>query len=191
MDFATAAKTLIQALEELRIPYFVGGSVASCARGIPRATLDADLVVEMTPRCAPLLASALGRDWYLDVDMARAALEHNRAFNVIHMLSSHRFDFFPAYTEFHASQLKRAARQALRFPGGEVLCFVASAEDSILAKLQWYRDGGEVSERQWSDITGVLLITRALDAGYLAKWAHRLGVAEILDRALSETREPI
>ena len=191
MDFATVARTLIEAIEGLKIPYFVGGSVAACARGIPRATLDVDLVIEMTVRRAVLLASALGRDWYLDVDMARAALEHNRAFNVIHMVSSHRFDFFPFFTDFHASELKRATREPLRFPGGEVLCFIASAEDSILAKLRWYRDGGEISERQWSDIMGVFVITRDLDTGYLAKWAKQLGVADLLERAIKATDEQI
>lgn len=190
MDFATVAKTIIEAIEDLDIAYFVGGSVAACAWGIPRATLDTDIVVAMTPRQTVLLASALGEDWYLDVDMARSALEHDRAFNVIHKLSSYRFDLFPAYTDFHASELKRATREPLRFPGGEVLCFVASAEDSILAKLQWYRDGGEVSERQWSDISGVFVITRNLDAGYLAKWAKRLGVSDLLERAIKMTSEP-
>ena len=71
MTFATVAKTLIDAIEELRIPYFVGGSLASGARGIPRSTLDADLIIEMTPRRVVLLAAALGPDWYLDTDMAR------------------------------------------------------------------------------------------------------------------------
>jgi hypothetical protein len=191
MDFATVAKTLIEAIEELKIPYFVGGSLASGARGIPRSTLDVDLIIEMTPRRAVLLASSLGPDWYLDVDMARSALEHNRAFNIIHMLSSYRFDLFPAYTGFHASELKRATREPLRFPGGEVPCFVASAEDTILSKLQWYREGGEVSERQWSDIAGVFAITGNLDHDYLAGWAKKLGVSDLLDRAIKMTVEPI
>jgi hypothetical protein len=114
MDFATVAKKLIETIEDLKIPYFIGGSLASGARGIPRSTLDVDLIIEMTPRRAVLLASALGQDWYFDVDMARSALEHNRAFNVIHKLSSHRFDLFPAYTDFHASELKRATREPLK-----------------------------------------------------------------------------
>lgn len=191
MDFATAAKTLIEAIENLGIPYFVGGSAASCARGIPRATLDVDLVIEMNPRRTVLLASALGSDWYLDVDMAREALEHNRAFNVIHIGDSHRFDFFPVFTDFHACELKRATRELLRFPGGEVLCFVASSEDSILSKLQWYRDGGEVSERQWSDIMGIFAIDLSLDLEYLKRWALKLGVSDLLSRAISQIDDTI
>jgi hypothetical protein len=191
MGFATVAKTLIEAIEALKIPYFVCGSVAACTWGIPRATLDADLVIDLTPRRAALLASALGENWYFDVDIARAALDHHRGFSVIHKLSSHRFDLFPAHTDFHASEQRRATRETLRFPGGEVLCFFASAEDSILSKLQWYREGGEVTERQWSDVAGVLVITRSLDFEYLDRWARNLGVADLLERAIKMIDKPI
>ena len=189
MTFATIAKTLIEAIEDLKIPYFVCGSTASCAHGIPRATLDVDLVVQMTARRAVLLAAGLGQDWYLDADMARDALAHNRAFNVIQMGSSYRFDFFPPYTDFHASELQRATRDPLRFPGGEVLCYVASAEDTILSKLVWYREGGETSERQWTDIVGVLVISSDLDFDYLSRWAAKLNVADLLNRAVKASAE--
>ena len=169
----------------------MGGSLASSVRGIPRATYDIDPVIEMTSRRVDHVASALGQDWYFDVEMARKSLQHNRAFDVIHMFSSHRFDFFPAYTAFHASELKRATREALRFPGGEVQCFVASNEDSIVAKLRWYREGGEVSDRQWSDITGMLIVNRDLDFDYLQVWAQSLGVVDLLARAVKLAIEPM
>ncbi len=64
---------------------------------------------------------------------------------------------------------------------------MASAEDTILAKLEWFRAGGEVSERQWSDVVGVLrTVGPGLDQPYLLQWAGTLGVADLLERALGE-----
>ena len=59
------------------------------------------------------------------------------------------------------------------------------AEDVILLKLDWYRAGGEVSERQWGDVLGVLRVAAGdLDRVYLSQWATQLGLSTLLDRAL-------
>lgn len=64
---------------------------------------------------------------------------------------------------------------------------VASAEDIILAKLVWYRSGGEVSERQWRDVIGILNVQAGkLDFDYLDEWARKLTVIDLLERALRE-----
>ena len=66
--------------------------------------------------------------------------------------------------------------------------YVATAEDIVLAKLEWYRQGGEVSDRQWRDILGVLKVQAGrLDLDYLQKWAAELNVADLLQRALKES----
>jgi hypothetical protein len=64
---------------------------------------------------------------------------------------------------------------------------VSSAEDTLLAKLEWFRRGGEVSERQWTDVKGLLAAARSLDADYLDRGARELGVADLLRRARDET----
>jgi hypothetical protein len=67
--------------------------------------------------------------------------------------------------------------------------FVTTAEDIILAKLEWYRLGGGVSDRQWRDILGVLKVQAGrLDLDYLQKWAVELGVADLLQRALRDSQ---
>jgi hypothetical protein len=83
-------------------------------------------------------------------------------------------------------ELARASRLPLpRLPGRSVL--VASPEDIVLQKLLWYRKGGEVSERQWRDVIGVLKIRgQALDSAYLVSGANRAGVTDLLDRARDE-----
>jgi hypothetical protein len=60
---------------------------------------------------------------------------------------------------------------------------VASSEDIVLAKLRWYKAGGETSERQWTDILKVIIATPKMDWGYVESWAPRLGVDALLARA--------
>ena len=65
--------------------------------------------------------------------------------------------------------------------------FFASAEDTVLAKLDWYRKGGCVSDQQWRDLLSVLKVQAgALDRAYLAHWSGELGVTDLLRRALDE-----
>jgi hypothetical protein len=61
---------------------------------------------------------------------------------------------------------------------------VISAEDTILAKLHWYRAGGEVPDRQWRDIAGMFAASGDyLDRGYLERWAQALGLTDLYQRA--------
>jgi hypothetical protein len=179
-------KPFSEALRRLDLPFAVVGSLASSARGIPRATKDVDLVVHMAPIHAEELAVLLGPDWYVDAAQIRSAIESRRAFNVIHMESGWKIDVFPAYSDFHDSELRRAMMTRLVLEGDEVECPVSSAEDILLAKLRWYLDGGEVSEQQWNDIDGIVGTNRRLDLVYLRKWAERLGVSSLLAKALSD-----
>ena len=64
---------------------------------------------------------------------------------------------------------------------------MTTAEDIVLHKLEWYRLGGGVSERQWQDVLGVFRVQGAtLDRAYLERWASDLGVADLLARAIRE-----
>jgi hypothetical protein len=68
-------------------------------------------------------------------------------------------------------------------PPAEAL--VATPEDTLLAKLEWYRSGGEVSERQWRDVLGIMMVQgNKLDLAYLRQWAKELKVSDLLERAL-------
>jgi hypothetical protein len=169
------------ALDRVGIRYAIGGSIASSARSVWRTTMDVDLVAAIAPAQAEALVQALGKEWYADVDEVRASIAAGRSFNVIHMKNVQKVDVFPARDGFHRAQLDRATVMSLG--EGRIPCAVTTAEDILLAKLQWYRDGGEVSDRQWNDIGGLIATNSAMDWEYVNSWAARLGVTALLDRA--------
>lgn len=177
---------LTDALEALGIRYAIGGSLASSVRGVFRATAGSDLVVDLLEAQVGNLLSALGPGWYGDFDHIVSSLRTGRAFNLVHIGACVKFDLFPATTRFHQLQLQRATRSSLSEEPDAPEFLVTSAEDILLAKLQWFRMGRETSERQWSDILGVIQVQAALDRDYLDEWAAELGVAGLLDKALHE-----
>jgi len=186
-SMVSALAELLSALERAGIRHAIGGSLASSAHGAFRATLDADLVAAISMHHVRPLCAALGRGWYADAAMIEDALCCGRSFNLIHIGSAFKFDIFPATDPFRHSQLERA--QSTELPASvPISCPVTTAEDILLAKLRWYRDGGEVSERQWNDIGGLLAANAEFDWEYVTAWAARLGVSDLLDRARREAQ---
>jgi hypothetical protein len=184
---ARGLNQLTTALTGLKIPFMVSGSLASITHGEIRYTQDGDLLAVIGPLQIPRLAEALGREWYFDLDLIRRSIEAGRGFNLIHMTTACKFDIFPASSDFHESQLRRAKPTQLRIEGANA-CPVATAEDILLSKLAWYREGGGVSEVQWRDIGGILVINPELDWDYVNHWAARLGVSDLLEKAKAEAQ---
>jgi predicted Zn-dependent protease len=175
-------------LESLGIPYLIGGSLASTLYGMVRSTQDSDIVAEMRLEHLQSFVSALQDEFYVDGEMIAESIQRYSSFNIIHRETMFKVDIFiPRPRPFLQSQLDRAQKQTFLLES-EFSAKFASPEDTILAKLEWYRLGGEVSERQWRDVLGVLK-TRAgaLDLDYLRKWANDLKVSDLLERALKDT----
>lgn len=179
---------VIEALETLGVPYVIGGSLASTVHGVVRATLDTDLVADLRPEHAAPLTQALGVAFYADEEAIRTAIEQQASFNVIHLDTIFKVDVFVAGGRpFDLQQINRRGAQVVA-TDPERTAYVASAEDVILAKLDWYRRGGEQSERQWRDVLGVLRTQAGrLDVDYLRHWAASLGVSDLLNRAMTES----
>jgi len=176
---------VIEVLEDLDIPYLIGGSLASTVHGLVRTTLNSDLVAEMQLEHVQPFIKRLRDQFYTDEGMIRDAIERHSNFNLIHLESMYKVDvFIPRGRAFDKSQFQRAEQQKL-FDDSEQRAYFAGAEDIILAKLEWYRLGDEASERQWSDVQGVIKVQGdRLDLDYLRKWAAELGVVDLLQRAL-------
>jgi hypothetical protein len=185
MDPLSAAlRETTAALNSAGIRYAIGGSLASSAHSIWRTTADVDLIAAILPTQVDAFIGALGKDWYADVDEARRAISAGRSFNLIHMRTVQKVDVFPAREAFHRTQLDRAT--ILPLTEERVPCRITTAEDILLAKLRWYADGGQVSERQWADITTLIAINTAMDWEYVVEWAATLRVSELLKRAQAD-----
>jgi hypothetical protein len=174
-------------LERLGVRYAIGGSLASSLHGVFRASVDADLVADLGLKHVEPFAGALGDAFYHDEAAMRRAIEGRRSFNVIHLDTMFKVDvFIPKRRAFDEAQLERRAAHVIA-NDPERSAFVATAEDTILAKLDWYRAGGGVSEQQWRDVLGILQVQSAtLDRDYLRSMAASLEVSDLLERVLSE-----
>ena len=168
------------------IRFAVGGSWASTAYGEPRFTNDVDILAELTPENLHRFIAILPADYFVDAGEAAAAIERGRGFNVIHMPTAFKFDLFPASAfPIGTEELDRAVFLTDSGLADGPVPFV-TPEDILLAKLHWFRSGGEVSEVQWRDLQGLARARGAhLDPDYLRVGSRRLGVEDLLDRVLA------
>lgn len=174
-------------LEDLEIPYLVGGSLASSLHGQPRATQDVDIVADFQPQHVTPFVSALRERFYVDEPAVRDAVKRRSTFNVIHLETMFKVDVFVAGSQRSTRrELERRQLYTLDVQPPEQIT-VASPEDIIIQKLHWYRLGDHISDRQWSDAMSVLKIkNRKLDQDYMRELATEMGVEDLLVRALKE-----
>lgn len=187
LEPVTVTAKVTSVLEKLGVPYFIGGALASTLYGMVRTTQDADIITELRPGHIRALIDALKDEFYVDDEMIAEAVSHHSSFNIIHRESMFKVDvFIPLEREFIRKQFARARRETLSM-APEIQAVVATAEDTLLAKLEWYRLGGEISERQWRDVLGLLKVQAdALDFVYLRSTAEELNVQDLLERAMKE-----
>lgn len=173
--------------EEQGIAYVIVGSFASSLRGMYRSTGDVDVVADIKPEQIGALVTALQNDFYIDELAVRRAVTNRRSFNAIHFDSVFKVDvFIPPLDDFSQQQLLRRQREQIAPDVAQAL-YVATAEDTILAKLKWYRAGGEISNTQWRDVLGIVGTQHNhLDVDYLREWADKLNVRDLLEKALDE-----
>ena len=174
--------------EKMGIPYAVGGSMSSSVHGIMRSTMDVDIVADMRLEHILGFVSALSTDFYADDEMIRDAISHKSSFNLIHFETAYKVDvFIPKQRAFDQMQLERRVASLIT-SDPEKAIYVTSAEDIVLSKLEWYRMGGEISDRQWRDILGVLK-TKAeqIDLIYLHHWAQILKVGDLLEKVINQS----
>jgi hypothetical protein len=177
--------------DRLSIPYVIGGSMASIIHGMLRTTMDVDIVADIQMEQVSSFVAGLQDVFYVDESMIRQAIQRRSSFNLIHLTTIFKVDIFiPKDRPFDQQQLKRRISERIADDVDEQI-WVLSAEDVVLAKLDWFRLGGEVSERQWRDILGVLKTQQtSLDIEYLKQWAEKLGVTDLMERALEEMLTP-
>ncbi|MCB1033226.1 MAG: hypothetical protein KDD47_05270 [Acidobacteria bacterium] len=177
MEPSELLRFLVSVLEQLGLRYFVTGSTASIFFGEPRFTNDIDVVVDLSAEGATGFCSAFSaEDFYLSEDAVRRAMATKGHFNVLHPASGLKIDVIvPADDLFNRSRFERVQRVK---PDVDYEAYFASAEDVIVKKMDFFREGG--SEKHLRDIAGILRISRdSLDLDYVENWADHLGLEAI------------
>jgi hypothetical protein len=177
-------------LEDLNVPYYLGGSIVSSLHGMQQLARDIDLVVDFGERMPPSLFAALGQHYLLDEDEAREAVREHRPFPLIHLDSLMKLDVvFPKRDTFSTSMrpLIRGYTLDERYPPIQL----ASATEMLLFKVQRYqrdersRTDGMQDDAEWNDILGMLKVQGPdLDLPLLEKWAGALAMTDTWQRAL-------
>jgi hypothetical protein len=186
-DAIDVALLVARAIESAGGAYFVGGSIASSFQGEPRATNDIDIVLELPLGRIDALVRALGPSFEVDVDMLRDALLHGRTCNIFYLPLLTKVDLFAiGSSPFDEVEFARRKPVAVRATGETLV--LKTPEDTVIRKLLWYREGGAVSDRQWRDIVEVLRVSGpTMDHAYVTSWSERLGLADLLARARSDS----
>lgn len=174
-------------LESVDVRHLIGGSFASSIHGAPRSTNDVDFLADLREEHVAPLLGALRSDYYVSESAMREAIGTEGSFNAIHMDAAVKVDVFIAGDDpFDRERLDRCELLPLT-KDGSVTAYVDTAEHSVLRKLEWYRRGGEMSDRQWRDVVSILRIQGGrLDTDRLDEWADRLAVHDLLERAREE-----
>lgn len=186
-DIIEIAYKVIKAFEKIGIAYHIGGSLASSAFGIPRATLDADIVADIKSEQVSEIETLLKGEFYISTEMIQNAIRYQSSFNLIHLETLFKVDvFILKHRPFDIQAFARRAQKTVSEHISQKLFFPAP-EDVILHKLEWYKEGGKVSDSQWNDILGILKVQGTqLDMQYLNKWAGELNVSHLLKKAIDE-----
>jgi hypothetical protein len=169
-------------LDEASIPYMVVGSLASSFHGEPRQTRDIDIVIDPTPEALRRFLELLPPDaFYADADAAADALDRRAAFNIVEMHTGWKVDLIVRRDRpFSREELGRRIRVRLLDTEADL----ATAEDTIIAKLEWATDGQ--SERQLRDVVAIVETQGdSLDREYLDRWVRALGLEDAWGRALA------
>jgi hypothetical protein len=186
-DLRAALAPVAAALRGLGVRHYVGGSVASTIHGAIRSTMDVDLVCELrVDQIEPFLA-AFGDDFYVSGPAVRQAVERRSCFNLVHLPTAYKVDVFVSRDRpFDRQAMDRAILLSVTVDDPWQMP-VATVEDSIVAKLEWFRLGDETSQRQWDDVSRLTALhAEALDLAHMRRMGESVGVIDLLDRLLGQ-----
>lgn len=186
-DLLAALAPVAAAFRRLGVRHFVGGSVASTIHGAIRSTMDVDLVCDLRVDQVAAFVAVFGDEFYVSEPAVRQAVERRSCFNLVHLPTAWKVDVFVSRGRLfdEAAMARAVARRLAADDPLEVP--VATIEDSIVAKLEWFRAGDESSQRQWDDVSRlVALHGPALDLDHMRRMAESVGVGSLLERLLAQ-----
>ncbi len=184
-ELVSALAPVARALEELGVRYYVGGSVASSFHGASRSTMDVDVVCELQVSAVSNFIKLVGNDFYVSEVAVHDAIRRQSCFNLIHYPTSFKVDMFVSRGRpFDQQTLARAVVQSLG-TATTVSVPIASVEDIIVVKLEWFRLTDETSERQWNDVCRLVALQgNKIDTERLRQAGQSIGVDDLVERLI-------
>jgi Nucleotidyl transferase of unknown function (DUF2204) len=178
MTSELAVQAIIDGCSELGIPFMIVGSLSSNYYGIPRSTQDADFVVAMKPGDLQSLVARLGSEFQLDPQPSFECVTMTTRYLLkIAMLSFTIELFLLSDEEYDQERFRRRVEVEIH---GRRAC-VASAEDVIVTKLNWYHI--DRRSKDLDDVHTVIAVQgNELDWPYIESWCDRHGSREHLER---------
>lgn len=185
-DLIVALQPVAEAFRRLGVRFYVGGSVASTFHGAIRSTMDVDLVCDLAEADVASFAESFGEEFCISLSAVRQAVQRKSWFNLIHLPASYKIDVFVNRGRpFDLAAMDRANDQDI-VEGAGLTVPIATVEDSIVAKLEWFRMTNETSERQWDDVSKmVALHKQSLDVEQMRSMAESIGVGDLLAKLLA------
>jgi hypothetical protein len=172
----TVFRDVLQRLEGAGIPYMVVGSLSSIVYGEPRMTKDMDIVIDIQAQGTSKFEELFPIDGFYcpPSEILRAEIVSRGQFNLIHHDSGLKIDVMIRKQSPHAIEEFKRRKKLSFWKGFEA--WIASPEDVIIKKLEFYREGG--SEKHITDIRGILA-NSDVDQKYLETWISKLVLSEV------------
>jgi hypothetical protein len=180
VNLEDAVLAVLATLNRLAVPYMLVGSFSSNTYGIPRATHDADFVVQVEPGGVRRIVEQLGPQFRLEPQITFETTTATTRFVVELTGSAFTIEFFLLSDDPHDQQ-RFARRREVELPGHRAVATMPSPEDVIITKLRWFKNGRRA--RDFDDVRGIVAVRGdRLDWGYLHHWSDLHGTRELLEQ---------
>lgn len=184
MSSFDALVTVLWVLQQRRVPYMIVGAFSSNAYGYPRATKDADIVIQYHDGVLGEICESLGPEFQLDPQLGFELLTGTIRNILVYIPTKFEIELFRLGTDPHDVS-RFARRRTLPLQDLQIDAVIPTAEDVVIQKLRWQRD------KDLSDIRVVLAVQSGnLDWQYIRYWTDQHGTTSLLERLRVESELP-
>lgn len=184
LNFQGIINPLVEVFDNLKVSYALAGSLASSMYGMQRATLQLDIVADISQSQISFFIEQLAPEYFFHAEDVQKALKQRTSFMLIHLASLLKVVVsFPQSRAFDRGIFHRS--RYLTLVEGHRPIPVLSPEDVVTLLLEQFQKSSECMDDVWYDLLGLLKVQGSLlDLDYLDKYARLLNVLPLLQRAL-------
>ncbi len=183
MNLEDAVLAVLAGLNRLAVPYMLVGSFSSNTYGIPRATQDADFVVQVEAEGVRRIVEQLGPPFRLEPQVTFETITATTRYAVEVTGTAFTIEFFLLSDDPHDKQ-RFVRRQEVELPGHRAAATMPTAEDVVITKLRWFKSARRAKD--FDDVRGIIAVRGdRLDWNYLHHWSDLHGTRELLEQALA------